>query len=79
MSGSGIEVIRYQSELLRYPYRSYSISKFTFCIFGPMSKIYDIEDLNLRYRSTGNGYIVPYMKDLQYQGFLYNIEIIESL
>jgi hypothetical protein len=74
ISGSDIKVIRYRSEVLRYRYMSYSISKITFCISGPISKIFYIEDLNLRYRITGNRYIVPDIEDLRYRRFLHDIE-----
>ncbi len=73
-SDHDIEVIRYRSGVLQYWYSRCSILKFPFCISGPILKLPDIEDLNLRYRSTqaGNGYIVPCVdqEDLQYfKGF----------
>ncbi len=78
--GSDIEDFWYRSGdcgVLRYHYISYSISKF--CILGPIlvSKIPDIKDLNLQYRRTGDGHIVPHIKDLPYRTLYWRSSILK--
>ncbi len=76
ISGSDMEVIWYKSGVIWYWYMNYLILRITFCILGPILKIPDIEDLNLCYPCTGNGYIEPDIEDLQYQRFLHYIDSV---